>query len=385
MVRANDSYSFFNAIMYFMLFDPKAAQPADPHKTEPLNFYAPGTGHILSRTGWDRNATWFNFSLGWTEIDHQQADGNSFDFYRKGEWLTKERVGYELFSSDYHNTVVIQNNKPDRYVKEEYLGIAYDRGSQLILVSNGGKLLAHSFGQGFTYGLGDSTGLYNSDYEDINDIAHASRSIVWLQPDYIVVYDRVTSKTEGRFKRFWLQTPTLVKVSGNRATMTTQKGQLLFNTTLLPRDAAVDAEPPDQFGADNTAQDEPMQFRLKVEAPGGPKDVRFLNVLQGADAGTRPADTKLIEGTGSTAYAGTVANTVAVMFPVNLGDTFESMTYEVPPGTQAHLVTGLAQNARYDVDVTNTSGLVRVSVTAGSKYKADSGGVLVIGSMPAVR
>lgn len=382
MVRANDSYSFFNAIMYFMLFDPKAEQPADPHKTEPLNFYAPGTGRIMSRTGWDQNAAWFNFSLGWTDIDHQQADGNSFDFYRKGEWLTKERVGYELFSSDYHNTVTIQNNKPDRYVKEEYLGIAYDRGSQLILTSNGGKLLAHSFGQGFTYGLGDSTGLYNSDYEEITDIAHASRSIVWLQPDYIVVYDRVSSKTEGRFKRFWLQTPKLAQVSGNRATMTTEKGQLLFNTTLLPKNAAIDAEPPDEFGATNTAQDEPMQFRLKIEAPGGPKDVRFLNVLQGAEAGASPADTKLVESTNGTLYAGTVVNGVAVMFPVDLADKFAGTIYEVPLGTKAHLVTGLAPNAGYDAEVTNEGGSVRVSVKAGSQYKADDGGVLVIGTLP---
>jgi hypothetical protein len=385
MVRANDSYSFFNAIMYFMLLDPEAGEPADPHKTEPLNFYAPGTGHILSRTGWGRDAAWFNYSLGWADIDHQQADGNSFDFYRNGEWLIKERVGYELFSSDYHNTVTIQNDKPDRYEEGSYLGMAYDRGSQYILVSNGGKILSHSFGQGYTYGLGDSTGLYNSDYDGINDIAHASRSIVWLQPDYIVVYDRVTSKTDGRFKRFWLQTPALAEVSGNSATMTTEKGQLLFNTTLLPEDAAIDAEPVDEFGAANTAQDEPMQYRLKVEAPGGPKDVRFLNVLQGADAGASPAGAQLVESTGGTAYAGTAVNGVAVMFPVDIADNFAGVTYDVPSGTEAHLITGLVPNAGYDAEVTNTGGSIRVSVNAGSIYEADAGGVLVLGTLPKIR
>ena len=35
----------------------------------------------------------------------------------------------------------------------------------------------------------------------------ASRSIVWLAPDTIVVYDRAASKTDGRFKRFWLNLP----------------------------------------------------------------------------------------------------------------------------------------------------------------------------------
>ena len=204
-------------------------------------------------------------------IDHQQADGNSFDFYRKGEWLTKERVGYELFSSDYHNTVAIAEQQTGQVCAG---GISGHRERPRLAVDideQRGKLVAHSFGQGFTYGLGDSTGLYNSDYEGITDITHASRSIVWLQPDYIVVYDRASSKTAGRFKRFWLQTPTLAQVSGNRATMTTEKGQQLFNTTLLPKDAAVDAEPPDDYGAANTAQDEPMKFRLRVRRPVGRK------------------------------------------------------------------------------------------------------------------
>lgn len=381
MYRANDSYNFLTSIMYFMMYDPKAAAPEDPHKTEALNFFTPGTGHILSRTGWDTGATWFNYSLGWTDIDHQQADGNNFDFYRKGEWLTKERVGYELFTSDYHNTVTIQNDKPDRYVKEEYLGLEYDRGSQLILVSNGGKLLAHSFGQGFTYGLGESTGLYNSDYEAITDVTHASRSVVWLKSDYVVVYDRATTKTEGRYKRFWLQTPTLAKVEGNRATMTTEKGQQLFDTALLPKNAEVAAEEPDQWGVDNTAVDEPMKFRIRVEAPGGPKDVRFLNVLQGADAGAKAADVSLVESTGGNKYEGSVVNGVAVMFPVDLGGSFSGVEYTAPSGTAAHIITGLTPNAGYDVDVSNDGGGVKVSVKAGSKYKADDGGVLVVGTV----
>ncbi len=382
MERAADSHIFFDDILYFMLFDPNAGQPADPHLSQPLNFYAPGTGHILSRTGWDPGATWFTYMLSWMSIDHQQADGNSFDFYRDGEWLTKERVGYELFSSDYHNTLALQNDKPDRYVEGEYLAIESDRGSQYILTNDEGKLVAHSFGRGFTYALGDATGLYNSLYEEVTDITHVSRSIVWLQPDYIFVYDRASSKTAGRFKRFWLQTPTQAAVSGKQATMTTEKGQQLFVTTLLPQDAIVASEPVDTYGEENTAQEEPMKYRLRVEAPGGPQNVRFLNVLQGADAGASPDPATLIESTGGTPYAGAVAHGVAVMFPVDLGDNFSSLTYTAPSDATAHLITGLTPNAGYDAEVTSTGGSVQVSVKPGSKYTADDGGVLVLGTLP---
>ncbi len=380
--RANDSYSFFNAIQYFMLFDPNAGPPPDPHQSEPLNFYAAGIGHLLSRTGWDPGAAWFTYSLGWSGIDHQQADGNNFDFYRKGEWLTKERVGYELFTSDYHNTLAVQNGIPDRIVPGEYLDISSSRGSQWLFVNNGGQQLVHSFGQGYTYALGDATGLYNSDYESISDITHVSRSIVWLQPDHIIVYDRASSKTAGRFKRFWLQTPTLAVVAGQRATMTTAHGQQLFTTTLLPEDATVAAETVDAYGAENTAQEEPMKYRLRVEAPGGPQTVRFLNVLQGADAGATPDAASRVRSTSGTAYAGTVVKGVAVLFPVDLGGPFASLTYTVPAGTTAHLITGLVPNAGYDATVQNAGGAVQVRLQPGRQYQADAGGVLVLGTLP---
>jgi hypothetical protein len=246
--------------------------------------------------------------------------------------------------------------------------------------------VAHSFGKGFTYALGDATGLYNSDYEGVTDITHASRSIVWLQPDYIIVYDRASSKTAGRFKRFWLQTPTKAVVAGKQATMTTEKGQKLFVTTLLPQDASVTSEPVDTYGEENTAEEEPMKYRLRVEAPGGPQNVRFLNVLQGADAGATPGEAVPVDSTSGTPYAGTVVNGVAVMFAVNLGGNFSSLTYTIPSvsNVTAHLITGLAPNAGYDAEVTNTGagGSVQVTVTPGSKYKADEGGVLVLGTLP---
>jgi hypothetical protein len=73
------------------------------------------------------------------------------------------------------------------------------------------------------------------------------------------------------------------------------------------------------------------------------------------------------------------------MFPVDLAANFAGVTYDVPSGTEVHLITGLVPNAGYDAEVTNTGGSVRVSVSAGSQYKADAGGVLVIGTLPKIR
>ena len=45
-------------------------------------------------------------------------------------------------------------------------------------------------------------------YDLATDITQASRSIVWLEPRHRDTYDRATSKTADRFKRYWLQLPT---------------------------------------------------------------------------------------------------------------------------------------------------------------------------------
>ena len=230
--RVRDADLFRDAILYFMLFDPGDAPPLDPRPAQPLTFYTPGIGRLFARTGWDPGATWFTYALGWNSMDHQQGDGNQFEFYRQGEWLTKERTGYgyNIACSDHHNTLALENDRPHHHDPSDYRHIIWQRGSQWLygLSSADGQILAHSSGEGYLYALGDATGLYNSDYEGSTDIIHASRSIVWLKPDHIIVYDRAISQTEGRFKRFWLQLPEQAVVSGNRTTMTTATGQQLF-------------------------------------------------------------------------------------------------------------------------------------------------------------
>ncbi|UCC65575.1 MAG: hypothetical protein JSV36_11235, partial [Anaerolineae bacterium] len=375
---------FRDAILYFMLFDPGASSPPDPHTGQPLTLYAPAVGRILARTGWDSNATWFTYFLGWNTIDHQLAEGNQFEFYRQGEWLTKGRVGWDgtnesctVGRSDYHNTLALLNDPAD-IEPGHFLHTCQQNGSQWLLNgTNDGQILAHSFGQGYVYALGDATALYNSPDLNSTDITHASRSIAWLEPDHIVVYDRAASQTAGRFKRFWLNLPAQPVVVGNRATMTTNAGQQLFVTTLLPGNAAISAQPVETGIGEANA--EPMQHRLRVEAPGGPQEVRFLHVLQGANAGASADAVTLVQSSSGASFAGALVSDSAVLFPVNLGTPFSGMTYSVPGRTTTHLITGLTPNSGYDVVTQTTGSDVQVTISSGTAYQADSGGVLAIG------
>jgi hypothetical protein len=380
--RAGNSDFYTIDIFYFLLFDPDAGTGADPRPSQPLRFFAPGLGRILARTGWDADATWFDYKLSWTTIDHQLADGNQFEFYRRGEWLVKERSGYDLDagSSIDHNALALQN---DPWVgdQNDYRYTLSVTGSQWTYAPAGDpRLIARSFGADFVYALGDATNLYN--YVDgPSDITHASRSIVWLQPDVIVVYDRAASKTEGRFKRFHLTIPNRATIDGTQSRIASASGrQQLVVTTLLPADAAITSVQADILYG-NVADYEPMGYRLIVDARGGPRSAQFLHVLQGTDAGASAAETRLVQSTAGTAFAGAVVRNTAVMFPVDINATFTSVSYSVPAATTTQLVTGLVPNAAYDVSMNTSGDTITVRITAGAgANQADSGGVLIIGA-----
>ena len=120
---------------------------------------------------------------------------------------------------------------------------------------------------------------------------------------------------------------------------------------------------------------EPMKYRLKVEAPGGPKDVRFLNVVQGADGGAVPTQTSVVRSSAGASYEGAVVGDSAVLFPVAMtggGPT----TVALPADVKRVLVTGLTPAGAYTATRSGTG----ISVSDGGSLKADEGGVLKVSS-----
>lgn len=331
---------------------------------------------------WSADASWFTYNLTWDNVDHQTANGNAIEFYRKGEWLTMQRIGYDLdyATSDNLNTLAIQNDKPARDA-DDYRMMLWDRGSQWLynLAGDPPPPLV-SFNDQFVYAQGDATNLYNSTYELLTDVQHASRSVVWLKPDTLVVYDRAETKSSNRFKRFWLSLPANGVVSGNRTTMKTAKAQQLFVTTLLPAQATISVQAAQDEKSGPPANNAPMTYRLKIEAAGSPNAVRFLNVLQGVDAGASAALVQMISSTAGTAFTGvTVANNTVVMFVNSLGQAFAGVTYTIPSGVTRQVVTGLQPVTSYNVMTQPSATGLTVMITPGNGAKTDSGGVLVIG------
>lgn len=367
-------------IYYFLLLDPAGSNPPDPRPAMTPTFWDGAFNKLLARTDWTANATWFNWQCHWTTINHQSGDGNQFELFRKGEWLIKERSGYTNdgigYTSEFHNTLGLQNDIPSNI--QWFEGPTSQRGGQWTnALGSGDPKVITSIGNNFVYATGDATNLYNRT-NSATDIVYAVRSIVWLKPDYVVVYDRAKSKTANRFKRFFLQFTAPPTVSGKNVTVTTPGGQKVFLANLLPSASVLTAFPSENLNS--LGMLEQTTHELKIEDPANPTNIRFLNVIQGADGNSIQGNTALIQSSGGDPFEGALANNTAVLFPNVWGAPFSSTTYSIPSGVTSQLVTGLTPNAGYDVAMTVNGALTSVTITPGSRYLADAGGVLVIGT-----
>ena len=149
--------------------------------------------------------------------------------------------------------------------------------------------------------------------------------------------------------------------------------------SLLPAGGVITAAAAETYA--HVADGEPSRFRILVEDPKNPREVRFLHVLEGADAGGAPAAVKLLQSGAGTAFTGAVVGTSVVMFPVELGAPFTRLTYLVPNGTLGQLVTGLAPGGAYEVTQKAAGGGVEVTLTPDGALRADAAGVLAIGAL----
>src|SRR6185437_12816240 len=150
----------------------------------------------------------FNYRASWTSINHQNGDAGQFELYRNGEWLTKGMSNYDNngvgYTPVYHNGLGLQNwcSKGTPSLNWYEAGEFALGGNWIIGLNAGDPTTLTSNGPGYVFADTDMTNLYNrpSIWDATNalmDIKQATRSILWLNNDYIVLYDRATSVHNG--------------------------------------------------------------------------------------------------------------------------------------------------------------------------------------------
>jgi hypothetical protein len=264
--------------------------------------------------------------------------------------------------------------------------------------NNGDPSTTISANDNWSYAQSNAVNLYNHPEwwvasEAAMSITQASRSIVWLTPDTIVIYDRANSSATDKFKRQNFVLMNKPTISGHTATVSAtgityaSKKQELTIQSLLPTTATLTEQhfwttTPSQE-VDATAALDTSYDRLIIQDPANPNAERFLTVLQGTDAPTPAAVATSITSTG-VAFQGAWVGNTAVMFPQTINPAFTSpgltsMTYQVPSTVTQHMIAGLAPGKAYAIQTTTAAGATTVTVSLGGTFIADVGGVISLG------
>ena len=251
-------------------------------------YYAPGIGELYARSGWDTDATWINLIAGPYTESHAHQDQGSLMLY-KGGWLAYDAV------IDSHS------------------GLRQETGAHgLVRILSGGSavpqvastdstLVGLHAGVGWLYAATDVTAAYNGS----SAVSKSQREIVYLQPDVVVVYDRVTSAS-GTSQVWSLASPKQPSISGNTATFTGTHA--LHVQRLSPSSATATSF---NYATQDPSGDYGGGFRLDETVTGG--DQRFLHVLSvdGAVLAASAADDSTVTVSLSNGQSATIAFTRA--------------------------------------------------------------------------
>ncbi len=234
--------SFMVAYDFLYDMDDVTAAPLDGMNTA---YYAPGIGELYARSSWDKHATWVNLIAGPYTQSHAHQDQGSLMIYKDG-WLA-------------YDPVVDSHSGLDQQVTTHGL-VRIDQGGTAVrqIADTLSSMKALHKGTGWIYASADLTPAYKGAVQKVQ------REIVYLQPDVVVVYDRV----QGGSSQTWqLAVPTAPSISGNTATISNAGHQLQVTKLGAGTMGVHDYRSSDFSGG----------YRLDQTASGG--DQRFLNVL----------------------------------------------------------------------------------------------------------
>ena len=233
----------------FLYANDVVAEPMDGMGTD---YYAPGIGHVYSRSGWDTQATWVELIGGAYTESHAHQDQGSLMIYKQG-WLAYDAV----VDSD---NGIIQETGSHNLVR-----IAGESGLPIKqVVGTTSQTVALHAGPGWLHAAVDVTAAYKQNPA----ITKVQRELVYLKPDVVIVYDRVAT-APGTTQTWQLASPVQASLAG--ATATIAGSHALHVQRLAPAGAAASVT--------NLANVTGYRRGYRLEESVGGGDNRFLHVL----------------------------------------------------------------------------------------------------------
>lgn len=381
-------------IWYYLLWYDPGIPVTRPEEVLPKSVrLCPDTYDMFfMRSGWDKNATLVSFHAGDWFGAHDHLDTGHFTIFRK-KFLALDAGVYAPMNSAHHinfyhrtlahNTLLIYD-PAERFQVPAPEGMqVLNEGGQRVIVSLGGHSTQENRSadvwqanrlQGFHFERAtvldwfssdtldfiraDLTKAYNSDFfcaygkgfTNRPKVKSVVRSLAYLKPSTVIVYDQVTV-TDSSFRKTWLLNTALQPYLDNSDTFLAQNGPArLAGRTFLPRETGREiwgsnSQPFRLAGMDLYhyldlslyPEVVPGGWILRI-SPARPalKD-EFLNVLVAGDAGETTAELlsgwRMLEADGARvlargetvlAFPSSAGVEISIMLP---GDTRERQVY----------------------------------------------------------
>jgi hypothetical protein len=200
-------------------------------RTGPTNLLTVGMGRAYMRSSWASDATWVTTNCGFPS-NHVHSDCGQIQIWRKGHWLTSERVGYYQPSNGpaFHSIFTPGGIWPN-YPSSGSSSNSYPAVTAL----SSGTLGAVPY----AYAKHDMTGIYKHRSDTNLVVNTVQRQALYLKPDTVIVADYV--KFNSGYSRTAFQNWTFSAdpvVSGQRITHTTGT-QKLYVDSVFPTTANV--------------------------------------------------------------------------------------------------------------------------------------------------
>ena len=299
--------------------------PMGPSKVMPYARHFENMGQVFMRSGAGPDDTCAIFMAGGVLEQHKHFDNNHFGIFKKGFLAldTGSRPSGQHTQHYYprtiaHNCILIHmpGEVMPVYVdkgagggqrwgapapEEEDLPIPNDGGQNKLM---GSKVVAFETWDDYSYTAGDATESYSADKCEL-----ALRQFVFLNPDYFVIFDRVTS-TKPEYRKTWLLHTATEPIFDKDIFTTYHEQGKLYCRTLLPEDAefAKVGGPGKQFwsGGHNFAMPKGHslpdttqllgQWRVEVNTFEQKKQSFFLHIIQVGDKSLgKMVDSKLVK------------------------------------------------------------------------------------------
>lgn len=175
-----------------------------------LSYVARGTGQIYARSAWDNpDATWLSLIAGRYVESHAHRDQGSLLLFKR-EWLAydaniQSSTGLTQEEAA-HNLVRLHEGGEDIPQRTETTSVVRAAGR----------------GDGWFFVAVDTTPAYGGR----DGVAHVGRSLLFLEPNTLVVFDYVDTSA-GISQTWQLNTPVPPAISGDQATITGQATTLV--------------------------------------------------------------------------------------------------------------------------------------------------------------